>query len=110
MPRPTQVQHGLARLQLGQRRRVATAQRGDDGLHRKDTDLRGIVEVAGDRIAAPAGVGAAATAPAVFPSATRRAASPYLSFTTDLMSATLSPAIATSLGSWGWVLGLESWT
>ena len=80
-----EIEDDLAGIQLRQRRRIAAAERGQQSFLGDLAGLGGVVEVGGDGIAA-------APSPAVAPQQelppvfTRRAAWPYFSFTTSLMS------------------------
>ena len=47
-----EIEHGLARLQLGERRRIAAAERRDHGFDRQRADLLGAVQIRRDRVAA----------------------------------------------------------
>ena len=47
-----EIEHGFARFQFGQRRRIAAAERGVDGFGGNLAGLRGVVKIRCDRIAA----------------------------------------------------------
>ena len=85
-----EVEHDLARLQLGERRRVAAAERRGHRFRRQLGGLAVGVELGGDRIAALLR-SRRCRSTRLSPLLTRRAAWPYFCFTSSLM---LSSAIA----------------
>ena len=84
-----QVEHHLALVQLGQRRGVAAAQRGQHGLGREARGLGSGVEVGGDRVVGCTCRRSRRSRSDWAPVATRSAAWPYRSRTVVLMSSVL---------------------